>query len=73
MVSYFIKNDKTLNGEKIKSCLPNYIVNNIFNIPIPMNDISNKLIWNSFDGKFLKQLLGQNNDQMQKFWVLFRS
>lgn len=52
MVTYFIKNGRTLNSEKPKSCQPNYIVDNIINIRISTNDILDKLMWSFFYGKF---------------------
>lgn len=41
----FINNVKMWNIEKLKNCLPNYIVDKIMSIPLPINYILDKIIW----------------------------
>lgn len=44
MVSYFTENDKHLNKEKLKCCPPSYIVYKTLKIPIPISDMSDRII-----------------------------
>lgn len=65
-VSSFINNIKMWNREKLKSCLPNYIVDKTMSIPLPMNYISNKIIWRfiSYGNSLKKTIIRANNDQI---------
>lgn len=51
--------------DKLRSCLPNYIVDKIISILIHINDISDKLIWkfSSHDIFSAKTTMWANNDQ----------